>query len=207
MHTGRDYLLNIQNPLSRIFTVRFQSKQANSSENVIVVADDDIVEGTEAFRLRIVAADFFGQADAIFRTEDGLTNTTADVVIEDNDCKFVNTPCIICLQTVTETNYGNTCAYIPVMHAPSPPTVVEVSWINSNTIQVREGEGLRLELFAQAFGLYTTAIEIGVICAPVDVGVPPGADTIPSTDTLEHAIIYHTSPICLQPSLTETFGS
>ena len=91
MHTGSDYLVNIQNPSSRNFTVAFTSKQVNSSENVIVVADDSILEGTEAFRLRIVAARFFGQAAAIFRAEDGLTNTTADVVIEDDDCKFVNT--------------------------------------------------------------------------------------------------------------------
>jgi len=64
---------------------------------------------------------------------------------------------------------------------------------------------VRLELFAQAFGLYATPIEIGVVCAEViATGVPPGADTISSTDTLEHAIIYHTSPIYLQPTLTET---
>ena len=91
MHTGSDYLVNIQNPSSRNFTVAFTSKQVNSSENVIVLANDSILEGTEAFRLRIVAAQFFGQAAAIFRAEDGLTNTTADVVIEDNDCKFMNT--------------------------------------------------------------------------------------------------------------------
>ena len=99
MHTGSDYLVNIQNPSSRTFTVTFQSKQANSSESVIVVADDSMFEGTEAFRLRIVAARFFGQAAAIFRVTAGLTNTVADVIIEDDDCKFMNTPCIICLQT------------------------------------------------------------------------------------------------------------
>ena len=207
MHTGSDYLVNIQNPSSRNFTVAFQSKQANSSENVIVVADDSIVEGTEAFRLRLVAARFFGQAPVIFRAKDGLTNTTADVVIEDDDCKFVNTPCIICLQTVTKTTYGNTCAYIPVMHAPSPPTVVEVSWINSKPIEVREGEEVRLELFAQAFGLYATPIEIGVICRDPGVSVPSGADTISSTDTLEHAIIYHSLPFCLQLILPKTLLS
>ena len=90
--TGIDYIVNSQNPSSRNFTVTFQSKQANSSENVIVVADDSIVEGTEAFRLRIVAARFFGQAAAFFRAQDGLTNTVADVTIEDDDCKFVKTP-------------------------------------------------------------------------------------------------------------------
>ena len=101
MHTGSDYLVNLQNPSSRNFTVTFQSKQANSSENVIVVANDSIVEGTETFRLRLVAARFFGQAAAFFKASAGLTNTVADVTIEDDDCKFMNTPCIICLQAVT----------------------------------------------------------------------------------------------------------
>ncbi len=102
------------------------------------------------------------------------------------------------------------------MHVLSPPTVVEVSWIISEPIEVREGEReagrngslILLELYAQAFGLYATPVEIGVVCAPViATGVPPGADTISSTDTLEHAIIYHSAPICLQPSLAETFLS
>ena len=92
MHTGSDYLVNIQKPSSRNFTVTFQSKQANSTEHVILLADDSIVERTEAFRLRIVAARFFGQAAAFFRPQDGLNNTVADVTIEDDDCKFVKTP-------------------------------------------------------------------------------------------------------------------
>ena len=71
-----------------------------------------------------------------------------------------------------------------------------------------EGEGVRLELFAKALGLYASPIEIGVVCAEsIATGVPPGADTTSSTDTLEHAIIYHSSPICLQPTLTETLVS
>ena len=120
MYTGTDYIVNIQKPSSRTFTVAFQSKQANSTEHVIVVADDDIVEGAEAFRLRIVAVRFIGQAAILFRTPPGLTNTVADVIIEDNDCKFMNTPCIICLQTVRRRTY----ACIHVMHAASPPTVI-----------------------------------------------------------------------------------
>ena len=101
-----------------------------------------------------------------------------------------------------------------VMDALFSLTVVEVSWIISEPIIVPEGEReeerefILLELYAQAFGLYATRIGIGVVCAGVDVsGVPAGVDTISSTDTLEHAIIYHSSPICLQPSLTETFVS
>ncbi len=211
MHTGIDYLVNSQNPSSRTFTVTFQSKEANSTENVIVLVDDDIVEGTEAFRLQIVAARFIGQAATIFRAQDGLNNTgnVADVTIEDDDCKFIiiiNTPCIVGYYY----NY-----YINIMHALSPPTVVEVSWIISEPIEVREGEReagrngelILLELYAQVFGLYASPIEIGVVCAEViATSVPPGADTISSTDT-EHAIVYHTSPICLQPSLTETLLS
>ena len=105
MHTGTDYFVNSQNPSSRTFTVTFQSKQANSTENVIQLAADDIVEGTEVFHLRIVAARFIGQAAAIFRAQDGLNNTVADVIVEDDDCKFMNTPSIICLQTVTRRAY------------------------------------------------------------------------------------------------------
>ena len=78
-----------------------------------------------------------------------------------------------------------------VMHALFSPTVVEVSWIISETIEVTEGERddignlILLELYAQAFGLYATPIKIGVVCAEVNAtGVPPGADTISSTDTL-----------------------
>ena len=55
---------------------------------MIILADDDILEGDETFRLRIVAARFMGQAAAIFRAQDELTNTFADVIIEDDDCEF-----------------------------------------------------------------------------------------------------------------------
>ena len=97
MHTGSDYVVKNQNPSSRTFTDTFQSKQANSTVNAIQLADDSIVEGTEAFCLRIVAAQFFGQAAVIFRAEDGLTNTVAGVTIEDDDCEITNTTSIICL--------------------------------------------------------------------------------------------------------------
>ena len=46
-----------------------------------------------------------------------------------------------------------------------------------------------VRLNAQAFGFYATPIEIDVVCAEViTTGVPPGADTYSSPDTLEHAI-------------------
>ena len=85
--TGNDYIVNLQNPLSRIFTVAFQSRQANSTENSISISDDAIFEGRETFRLRIVEARFLGQAATVFRAQDRLNETTADVIIEDNDCK------------------------------------------------------------------------------------------------------------------------
>ena len=55
------------------------------------------VEGTKSFRLRIVAAQFIGQAATIFRAPAGLTSTFADVTNEDDHCKFMNIPCITCL--------------------------------------------------------------------------------------------------------------
>ena len=73
--------------MSRTFTVVFQSKQANSTENVILIAEDSIFEDREYFRIRIVAARFSGQAAALFRAHVALTNTFADVQINDNDCK------------------------------------------------------------------------------------------------------------------------
>ena len=85
--TGSDYIVNLTDPLSRIFTVAFQSRQANSTENSISISDDAIFEGRETFRLRIVEARFLGQAATVFRAQDRLNETTADVIIEDNDCK------------------------------------------------------------------------------------------------------------------------
>ena len=120
MHTGIDYLVNRQNGSSRTFTVTFQSKQANSTENDIQLADDSIAERTKTFRLRIIAARFIGEAAAIFRAQDELTNTIADVTIEDNDCKLMNTTSIICLQSRGELGGGpiliGVYLYMPVMH-------------------------------------------------------------------------------------------
>ena len=57
------------------------------------------------------------------------------------------------------------------------PTVVEVNFTTSQPQEVREGDGMSVTLRGEAFGLYTNPIEIGVICAPVDVsGVPAGGD-------------------------------
>ncbi len=86
--TGSDYIVNLQSPLSRIFTVAFQSRQANSTEHPIILFKDVTFEGRETFRLRIVEARFLGHAATVFMTQDRLNETTADVIIEDNDCKL-----------------------------------------------------------------------------------------------------------------------
>ena len=117
IHTGSDYIVNKQNLSSRTFTVTFHSKQANSTENEIVLADDNIFEGTEDFRLQIVVARFIGEAKRFFRTLPGLCNTIADVIIEDDDCEFMNTPCTICLQTVRG---GPMFKYLSCMHCLLP---------------------------------------------------------------------------------------
>ena len=61
--------------------------QANSTEHFIFLSDDIAFEGRETFRLQIVEAHFLGQAKTVFRAQDRLNETTADVIIEDNDCK------------------------------------------------------------------------------------------------------------------------
>ena len=83
-----DYVVNLHNASPRTFTVVFQSKQVNSTEHAIHISEDSILEGNETFRLRIVAARFIGQAADIFRAQDGLHNTFADVIIKDDDCEF-----------------------------------------------------------------------------------------------------------------------
>ena len=87
-HTVSDYIVNLPNVSRRTFTVVFQSNQVNSTEHTIYISDDSILEGDETFRLRIVAARFIGQAADIFRAQDGLYNTFADVIIKDDDCEF-----------------------------------------------------------------------------------------------------------------------
>ena len=86
VHTGSDYLVNIQNPSFRTFKVVFQPKEANSTENVI--ASYDILEGSKQFRLQIAALRFIGQVATLFRAQDGLTITFANVNIADDDCEL-----------------------------------------------------------------------------------------------------------------------
>ena len=76
---------------------------------MILLSDDQIFEGTEYFRLRIVAAQFNGQAAALFRAQDGLTNTFADVNIADDDCEFRQPASTICL-------LKRISAYVQLLH-------------------------------------------------------------------------------------------
>ena len=85
--TGTDYIVNLLNPSSRIFTVSFLPLQTNSTENTIQLSDDIIFEGTESFNLRIAEARFSGQAADIFRADDTLTNAFVEVNIADDDCE------------------------------------------------------------------------------------------------------------------------
>ena len=56
-------------------------------------------------------------------------------------------------------------------------TVVEVNFTISQPIMVTEGDAVKVRLRGEAFGFYANPIEIGVICAPVDVsGLPAGVD-------------------------------
>ena len=85
---GRDYIVRIEDPGgSRTFTVTFLSKQFNSTEHVIYIAEDKIFEGTEYIKCRIAAIRFTGQAAQLFRAPDGVTENSVDVRIEDDDSK------------------------------------------------------------------------------------------------------------------------
>ena len=85
--TGSDYFVNLQDIASRNFTVTFLSKQANSSEHVIQIVDDNTSEGKEYFRLRITAVRPIGQAAQFFIPEPGVNETFVDITIEDNKSK------------------------------------------------------------------------------------------------------------------------
>ena len=72
----------------------FLSKQANSTEHVINIADDQIFEGREYFRLRICAIRIIGQAADFYVPQPGFENTFVDVNIEDDDSKSISSSCI-----------------------------------------------------------------------------------------------------------------
>ena len=84
---GLDYIVNLEDYVSRNFSVTFLSKQANSTEHVINIADDLIFERREYFRLRLSAIRLIGQAAQFFVPQTGFENTFVDTCIEDDDSK------------------------------------------------------------------------------------------------------------------------
>ena len=84
---GSDYLVSLQDYTSRNFTVTFLSRQANSTEHVIYIADDRIFEEREYFRLRLSAVRPIGQAAQFFVPQPGVNNIFVDISIEDDDSK------------------------------------------------------------------------------------------------------------------------
>ena len=182
IYAGIDYLVNIENTSSRTFTVVFQSKQANSTEHVIFLSDDECHEGTKSFRLRIATARFIGQAAALFKAQDGLNNTLADVHIYDNDCEFRVSACTIYLQYyhlfAHHSENGLFIYNYVTCHALFPSTAIGVKWTTSYPTTITEGEGVELRLSGEAFGCYPQPIAIDVICVrPLIDGGCLGMDT------------------------------
>ena len=95
---GSDYIVSLQDFAARDFTVTFLSKQANSTEHVIFIADDQIFEGREYFRLRLSAVNPIGQAAQFFIPQADVTNTYVDVVIADDDSKSSSSAFHKCVQ-------------------------------------------------------------------------------------------------------------
>ena len=83
---------------SRDFTVTFLSKQSNSTEHVIYIADDSVIEGREYFRLRISDVRPIGEAADYFIPQAGVNNNFGDVRIEDNDSKSSSSSCTNCME-------------------------------------------------------------------------------------------------------------
>ena len=101
LHSGSDYIVNIQNPSSRTFSATFQPKQLNATEHVIQIGDDDIFEGKEHFRLRIHALRFIGEASKCFRAQPGVNSSFAEVAIKDNDGEFSIPSFTICALVIS----------------------------------------------------------------------------------------------------------
>ena len=87
-YAGLDYIVNLTNTSTRIYTVTFTARKTKSTEYVIQTAFDHIMEGTEYFRLRINAIRFIGQSGGVFRAADAVKNNFADVILTDDDCKL-----------------------------------------------------------------------------------------------------------------------
>ena len=129
---GSDYVVNWQCSNSTKFTVTFLSKQANSTEYVIRIADDHIFEGREYFRFQLSAIRPTGQAADFYVPQDGFENTFVDISIEDDDSKSGSSSCA---------NYR--IAYYPndvvLTSQEILLVVVRVNFTTSVTISVTEG--------------------------------------------------------------------
>ena len=172
---GTDYIVNLQDFFSRDFTVTFLPKQANSTENVITIADDHVFEGREYFRLRISAVRPIGQAAQFFVAQAGVNNTFVDISIEDDDSKSsTSSNC-----SVFKIAYYK-CS-VRLLKSQLFLVAVQVNWTISRAISVTEGDVV--ELRGKAFGLYANEVAIGVDCSEtIATDVEPGMDTISVTD-------------------------
>ena len=101
LHSGRDYVVNLQNLSSRTFTVTFQPKQLNATEHVIQISDDNIFEDKEHFLLRIHALRFIGEASKRFTAQPGITSSFAEVAIKDDDSEFSIPSFTICALVIS----------------------------------------------------------------------------------------------------------
>ena len=57
---------------------------------------------------------------------------------------------------------------LPCVHLLSHtifPAVILVNWTVSDPISITEGDGMVVEVFGEAFGLYASTIAIDVVCA------------------------------------------
>ena len=62
---------------------------------MINIANDQIFEGREYFRLRLSAIRTIGQAADFYVPQTGFENTFVDINIEDDDCKSSSSPSVL----------------------------------------------------------------------------------------------------------------
>ena len=65
---------------------------------------------------------------------------------------------------MTVSSASNPLPFVHLLSQAILPAVILVNWTVSDPITVIEGEGVTVELFGEAFGLYATPIAIGVVC-------------------------------------------
>ena len=107
---------------------------------MILLIDDSILEGMEHFHLRTVTARFSGQATALFRAQDGLNSTFADVHIQDDDSKFMQE---LNLYDLFANRYEEDLCLYPC-HALFPSATF-IIWTLSRPIRVTEGNKVEVK--------------------------------------------------------------